>query len=272
MKLDLATVGGFGVGLVLILGAILLGGQPIIFISISSLMIVAGGTLAGATISFSLDHIKDLVQVIKIVFYEQSMNPQEVISTLVSFAEKARREGLLALEDEANDLDDPFLKKGIQLVVDGTDSDLVRSILETELAFLEERHGTSRRIFETMAELSPAFGMMGTLIGLIQMLSKLDSPDNIGGGLATALITTFYGTFMANLIFLPITKKLEMRSEEEILVKEVMIEGILSIQAGENPRIVEEKLKAFLSGSIRESLEEEGSMEGEMAVENNAAS
>ncbi|KXS45233.1 MULTISPECIES: motility protein A [unclassified Candidatus Frackibacter] len=273
MKLDLATVGGFAVGLVLIIGAIILGGQPIIFVSFSSLLIVVGGTLAAATASYSFKHIQDLIKILKIAFYEQSMDPQEVISILVSFAEKARREGLLALEDETQDLDEPFLQKGIQLVVDGTDSELVRSILETELAFLDERHATSRGIFGTMAELAPAFGMMGTLIGLIQMLSTLDDPQNVGGGLATALITTFYGTFMANLIFIPLSKKLKMKSEEEILVKEVMIEGILSIQAGENPRIVEEKLKAFLSGSIRETLEEEElNAEGEMAVGSNAAS
>jgi chemotaxis protein MotA len=268
MNLDLATIIGFVAGVLLIAGAIILGGDPIIFISITSFLIVVGGTVAAATVSYSFDQIKDLIKILKVAFYEQRMNPKEVIAILVSFAEKARREGLLALEDEANDLEDPFLKKGIQLVVDGTDSELVRSILETELAFLSDRHHSSRGIFETMGELSPAFGMMGTLIGLIQMLSTLDNPENVGGGLATALITTFYGTFMANMIFVPLSKKLAMKSDQEILVKEVMIEGILSIQAGENPRIVEEKLKAFLSGTLRESLEE--SSEEEMAVENNA--
>ncbi|ADL13140.1 motility protein A [Acetohalobium arabaticum] len=270
MDLDLATMGGLIVGALLIAGAIVLGGSPIIFISGTSFLMVVGGTLAAATVSYSFKHIQDLIGILKVAFYEQQTNPQEIISVLVSFAEKARREGLLALEDEANQLDDDFLQKGIQLVVDGTDSELVRSILETELAFLEERHATSRGIFETMGELSPAFGMMGTLVGLIQMLSKLENPENVGGGLATALITTFYGTVMANLVFIPLAKKLRMKSEEEILVKEVMIEGILSIQAGENPRIVEEKLKAFLSGAGREVLEEE-EIEGEMAVENNVA-
>lgn len=270
MDLDLATIVGLIVGVLLIGGAIVLGGQPVIFVSATSFLMVVGGTLAAATVSYSFKHIRDLIDVLQVAFYEQETNPQEIISILVSFAEKARREGLLALEDEANQLDDDFLQKGIQLVVDGTDSELVRSILETELAFLEERHATSRGIFKTMGELSPAFGMMGTLVGLIQMLSKLDNPENVGGGLATALITTFYGTFMANLIFIPLAKKLEIKSEEEILVKEVMIEGILSIQAGENPRIVEEKLKAFLSGASREVLEEE-ELEGEMAVENNVS-
>ncbi|MGM0471500.1 MAG: motility protein A [Bacillota bacterium] len=270
MDLDLATIIGLGVGVLLIIGAIVLGGQPIIFISANSFLIVVGGTLAAATAAYSFKHIKELIGAIKVAFYEQDTETEEIISTLVSFAEKARREGLLALEDEAQDLDDDFLQKGIQLIVDGTDSKLVRSILETELSFLEERHRTSKGIFDTMAELSPAFGMMGTLIGLIQMLSELDSPDNLGGGLATALITTFYGTFMANVIFIPMANKLNVKSEEEILVKEVMIEGILSIQAGENPRIVEEKLKAFLSTANREELEDEDLGEG-MAVENDAA-
>jgi chemotaxis protein MotA len=189
---------------------------------------------------------------------------------LVDFAEKARREGLLSLEQDVMEIDDSFLQRGIQLVVDGTDPELVRNILETKLTFLEERHQKGQDIFSSMGQLSPAFGMIGTLIGLIQMLTNLESPDSLGPGMATALITTFYGIIFANLFFIPITGKLKMRSEEEILMKEVMIEGILSIQAGENPRIVKEKLSAFLAKEKQEGIPEiEDDMET-MAVGENA--
>jgi chemotaxis protein MotA len=161
------------------------------------------------------------------------------------------------LEDAAYQVEDDFLKKGILLIVDGTDPELVRNILETELAFLEDRHKTGQSIFETMGALAPAFGMIGTLIGLIRMLRNLNNPEAIGPGMAVALLTTFYGALLANLVFIPVAGKLKIRSNEEILNKEVMIEGMLSIQAGENPRIIEEKLKAFLAPKIRESLQDE---------------
>jgi len=184
-------------------------------------------------------------------FFAKTMHPAELIKTLVQFTQKARREGLLALEDEAASVEDAFLSKGVQLVVDGTDPELVRSILETELSFLENRHRTGAAMFETMASLAPSFGMVGTLIGLIQMMGTLDDPEKIGPGMAVALVTTFYGTILANLVFTPLAGKLKVRSAEEILLREVMIEGILSIQAGDNPRIVEEKLNAFLAPKVR---------------------
>ncbi|MCK8823544.1 motility protein A [Fuchsiella alkaliacetigena] len=271
MDLDLATIIGFLVGAILVAGAIVLGGEIIIFLSANGFLIVFGGTLGATLLSSSFEQVRDLAKSLRVALYKKEMDPREVISVLVSFAEKARREGLLALEDEAQQLDDSFLQKGIQLVVDGTDSELVRSILETELIFLNDRHAETRGILETMGDLSPAFGMIGTLVGLIQMLTELEDPEGVGGGLATALITTLYGTLMANLVFIPLARKLKSKSEDEILVKEVMIEGILSIQAGENPRIVEEKLKAFLASSLREEVEEEteDGLEG-MAVDADA--
>ncbi|NLL41740.1 MAG: motility protein A, partial [Firmicutes bacterium] len=187
-----------------------------------------------------------------------------MIDILVDFAETSRREGLLALEEKAQAIDEPFLQKGIQLVVDGTDAELVRNILEIELIFLEERHRLGQKIFEQMGALSPAYGMIGTLIGLIAMLGALDNPDQIGMGMAVALITTLYGSVASNLIFLPLAGKLGIKSDEEILLKQVMIEGILSIQAGENPRIVEEKLKSFLSPAERVAAQR---TEGEPASE-----
>ncbi len=264
--MDLATIIGVVLGIVLLGGSILLGGNAIIFISLQSILIVFGGTLAGTMVSFSLSEISKIPQLIKVSLNNININKKDIIDILVDFAEKARREGLLALEQDVSEIDEDFLQKGIQLVVDGTDPDLIRNILETKLTFLEERHSKGRRIMSTMGFLAPAFGMIGTLIGLIQMLSQLDDPSNLGSGMAVALITTLYGALLANLLFIPLANKLQERSEEEILLKEVMIEGILSIQAGENPHIVEEKLSAFLANS---SDSEEVADEA-MAVETNA--
>ncbi|MFP4661037.1 MAG: motility protein A [Halanaerobiales bacterium] len=264
--MDLATIIGLIIGVVLLGGSIILGGNVIIFVSIQSALIVFGGTLAGTMVSYSLSDILRIPQLMRIAFQKKELDSARIIEVLVGFAEKARREGLLALEQDVMEIDDVFLQKGVQLVVDGTDPELVRNILETKLTFLEERHANSRAIMDTMGSLAPAFGMIGTLIGLIQMLSQLDDPDQLGSGMATALITTLYGALAANLVFIPLSNKLKAKSEDEILLKEVMIEGILSIQAGENPRIVEEKLSAFLvAGTIEQNEEAEA-----MAVENNA--
>lgn len=224
-----------------------------------SILITYGGTVASMFIQFPMESIKEIPKIVRKVFTAKKQEPAQVIAMMVGFAQKARREGLLALEDEAQGLNDEFLKKGIQLVVDGTDPQLVRNILEVELTFLEERHSSGAGILTFWAATAPGFGMIGTLIGLIQMLGNLNDPSSLGPGMATALITTFYGSMAANWICNPMAQKLKARSSEEILLKEVMIEGILSIQAGENPRIVEEKLKAFLSpGERRIPIEERG--------------
>ncbi|MDK2822104.1 MAG: chemotaxis protein MotA [Clostridia bacterium] len=254
--MDLATIIGIIFGMVLLIGSILIEGNLSAFWSISSLMIVLGGTLAATLINFPLSQVIGTMKVLRIAFRNHSTEPQEIIGTLVAFAEKARREGLLALEAEAEVIDEPFLKKGIELIVDGTDPELVRNILETELNFVEERHRQGAQIFENMGGSAPAFGMIGTLIGLILMLRNLEDPSSIGPGMAVALITTFYGSLFANLIFLPIAGKLKIRSSEEISNKELMLEGILSIQAGENPRIVAEKMKSFLNPLTRKKLDQ----------------
>ncbi len=255
--MDLATIIGAITGVVLIGGAVFLGGNVIIFLSVQSIMIVLGGTLAGTMVSYSINELKRIPGLLSVAFQDQTLKSNEIIEILVDLAEKARREGLLALEKDVMGIDDSYLHQGIQLVVDGTDPELVRNIMETKLTFLEERHQKGRSIFSTMGQLAPAFGMIGTLIGLIQMLSKLDDPSQLGSGMAVALITTLYGALLANLFFIPIAEKLKVRSEEEILLKEVIIEGILSIQAGENPRIVREKLNAFLAQDTEEEPETE---------------
>lgn len=250
--MDLSTIIGVIVGIVLIGSAIIMGGNGELFISLQSSMIVLGGTLAGTMVSVSMSEMMKIPHLFRIALQDIRLNSDDIIDVLVEFAEKARREGLLALEQDVMEINDEFLQKGVQLVVDGTDPELVRNIMETKLTFLEERHTKGRRIMDTMGQLAPAFGMIGTLIGLINMLSMLDDPDNLGPSMAVALITTLYGALLANLFFIPLSNKLKERSEEEILLKEVMIEGILSIQAGENPRIVEEKLTAFLANSDEE--------------------
>ncbi|MGF7185195.1 chemotaxis protein MotA [Desulfitispora alkaliphila] len=253
--MDFATIAGIISGIALIFLAIVQGGAVDGFINVQGVLIVIGGTFASTLVSSPLKDIIQHMKTVKVAFKNTKNEPEEIIAILVGFAEKARREGLLALEAEAEQVDDEFLKKGVQLVVDGTDPELVRSILDIELTFLEERHKEGQGLFEHLGAMAPAFGMIGTLIGLINMLQVLDNPDAIGPGMAVALTTTFYGSLMANLIFIPIAKKLKTRSSAEILTKEVMIEGILSIQAGENPRIVEEKMKAFLAPKSRDQVE-----------------
>lgn len=253
-RLDLSTIIGILSGIVLVMYAIYNGGTIRSYIEFNAVLITMGGTLAATFASYPLSKIGRLKDVLKVALTERPLDASNVIKTIIGLAETARREGLLALEDAASQLDDEFMRKGILLIVDGTDPDLVRNIMETELAFLEERHSEGQGIFETMGSFAPAFGLLGTVVGLINMLTELDNPDSIGAGMAVALVTTFYGSFLANVIFLPLASKLKLRSSEEILLKEVMIEGILSIQAGENPRIIEEKLKAFLAPAIRNGM------------------
>lgn len=263
--MDLATLFGIIIGITLLIVSIMMEGDIMLFWSFSSVLIVFGGTFASIMINFTMSQVLSVFPLLKIAFSKKSHDSIGMIEVLVDFAETSRREGLLALEEKAQAADEPFLQKGIQLVVDGTDAELVRNILEIELVFLEERHRLGQKIFEKMGALAPAYGMIGTLIGLIAMLGALDDPDQIGMGMAVALITTLYGSVASNLLFLPLAGKLSVKSDEEILLKQVMIEGILSIQAGENPRIVEEKLKSFLSPAERDS--SKSAKRGESAAE-----
>ena len=255
--MDLATVIGLSLALILVIGGIIAGGDPGAFVEFQSLLITGGGTLGAVIMATSMDQIKQLPKVIRRGFFATSPDMIGLVQTLVSFAEKARREGLLALEEDASQLEDVFISKSIQLVVDGTDPELVKAILDTEIGLLEERHAEGKKMLDLMGEIAPAFGMLGTLVGLIMMLKNLDDPDALGPGMAVALITTFYGSFIANVFAIPLAKKLSSRTKEEILSRELIVEGVLSIQAGENPRIVEEKLKVFLPPKLREDLEEQ---------------
>ncbi len=254
--MNVSTLMGILAGFLLIVGAIVMGGNASSFINPQAMLIVVGGTLAATLVSFSLERVSKLPALLGVAFSEQSYRPYATIEELVELTATARAEGLLALEDAANNMDSPFLRKGLMLVVDGIEPELVREIMETELGFLEERHQFGIDMFDQMGSLSPAFGMIGTLIGLIQMLAGLDNR----AGLATALVTTLYGTLLANLLFVPLAGQLRMKNNQEVIMKEVMLEGILSIQAGDNPRIVREKLVSFLTQAERET--EIGAAEG----------
>jgi chemotaxis protein MotA len=246
------------ISLVATLGVLIIGmaiaGSLVMFLDAASFFIVIGGGIGVIFLSYPLDKIPDLLGVCKVVFRKQQLDVNEVRPVMVSFAEKARREGLLALEDDLVELDDEFLKKGLQLVVDGTDPEVVEEIMKKELDYIHERHQWGAGIMDHMAAILPALGMIGTLIGLIVMLENLQNPEQLGPSMAVALVTTFYGAVLANAVVAPMGERLRTKNDEEILQKELMIEGVLSIQAGDNPRIVEEKLKAFLK---RSDLEEE---------------
>jgi chemotaxis protein MotA len=252
---DIASVVGVVAGLSFILLAMILGGVPVTtFVHLPSMMIVLGGTTAATLINYPLKDVLGVVRTVRNAFFFEEQRPAEMIELLVSFATKARREGILTLESELDNVDDPFLVRGIRLAIDGTAPELIQDILTTELSYVESRHTLGQGIFMMMGTFSPAFGMIGTLIGLIAMLRALEDPSQIGQGMAVALITTFYGASLANLIFLPLSGKLRTRTGSEVLMKEVIIEGILSIQSGDNPRIVEQKLKAFISPQIRDEV------------------
>ncbi len=254
--MDLATI----IGLVLAWGAfigsvIMEGGELKAMMIPSAAVLVFGGTLGATMMCFPLSAMIDLPNVTKQAFMAKKEDVGHIIKLLVGFAEKARREGLLALEEEVRQVDDTFLKKGIQLAIDGTDPELVREIMENEIVFLGKRHHEGANLYGTMGGFAPTLGVIGTVSGLVHMLANLSDPGSMGPSIAAAFIATLYGVSSANLIFLPLSNKLKVVSHEEVLVREIITEGILSIQAGDNPRIVEEKLKSFLSPKLRRPFE-----------------
>ncbi|HEB30452.1 MAG TPA: motility protein A [Spirochaetes bacterium] len=263
--MDLGTLAGLGLGaFAIIVGIVIAGGIGGLFsfINIPSAFITIAGSLGAVMVTTSLAKTLGVIKLFMNTIKVKPMETDRIITTIVTFSEKARREGLLALEDDLEELDDEYLRKGIQLVVDGTDPEIIRSIMETELNNMQSRHEDGIKFFEDWGAFAPAFGMIGTLIGLILMLSNIEDKSAIGPGMSTALITTLYGAVLANLVFIPIAAKLTLNDKNESLVREIMIEGTLSIQSGDNPRIVKEKLISFLPPEIRAQVAEE-SGEGE---------
>lgn len=260
--MDLSSILGLILGIIFIIWGIYESGDISAYWNIPSIILTLGGTIASTITSFPIRDIGNVLKVAKNAFVHTETSLDQVIIDIITLANIARKEGLLSLEEYADNLDDEFLSKGIMLIVDGTEPDLVRNIMETELLYLEERHANGQRLFETAASYAPAFGMIGTLIGLINMLRTIDDPSTIGPSMSVALVTTFYGVVLANVVFLPLARKLKARNNEEILAKELIVEGLLSIQAGENPRIIEEKLKTFIPPSMRKNYRELAEREG----------
>jgi len=253
--MDISTLAGLGIGVAMILMSMILGGSGLgVYINVPSVLMVIGGSFGALMISNPLTRILHIMQYVNIVMREQRYPLEQTISSLISFSERARREGLLVLEDEVEDVQDDFLKNGIQLVVDGTDPEIIKTVLFNDVTQLEQRHEAGIKIFGDWGVLAPAFGMIGTLAGLIAMLANLDDPDAIGSGMALALITTMYGSMLANLVLIPIKNKLMDRHNDEMLLREIMIEGILSIQAGDNPNILKYKLVSFLDPNRRREM------------------
>jgi len=247
--MDIATIVGLSVGSVLIVAAIILGGSAMIFINVPSLIIVAGGTLAATLIKYSIADMTNTVSVILKAFFVKVVSPVTIVDRIKEMAEIARREGLLALEGK--DHGDAFLSKGLGLLADGVDARQVVTVLDRELQYSRERHKKGQNILKGMGATAPAFGMIGTLIGLVQMLAAMDDPSKIGPAMAVALLTTLYGAVFANLIFLPLADKLDLRSKEESLNRELVLAGVEAIARGENPRLIEQQLKVFLAPNVR---------------------
>ena len=260
--MDIASL----IGIVACLGLVMFGivsgddGMAAIgfFVDPPSMLITFGGSFMATMASVTLPDFIGGLKSFTLIFKTESANIPEMITKIIDLSNVARKEGLLSLEEAASDLDDAFMKKGILLIVDGTDPELVRGILETELVSIEGRHKDKIGFWETLGSMGPAWGMIGTLVGLVIMLQHMTDPSSLGPSMATALITTFYGSLLANRICGPVGNKLKSKNAAEIQAKEIMIEGLLSIQAGENPRVIEEKLKSFMSPKDRPTATEEG--------------
>ena len=251
--MDIATVLGVFSAFGLVFLAIFMGGGIQLFINIQALMIVVGGTLGATMINYPLNEVFGVFSVVKKALFTKNIVSNDLIKIFMNFAHKSRKEGILALESELKQVKDNFLIKGVQLSIDGLEPNEIRDILDTELDFIKSRHQLGAEIFTTMGAFAPALGMIGTLIGLVQMLQSMEDPSTIGPAMAVALLTTFYGSIMANIVCMPIAGKLRTRSREEALTKEITIQGIMSLSSGDNPRILEQKLQAFIPPNERRS-------------------
>ncbi len=249
--MDIATLIGLLAGTGLIGWAIMSKSDIGNFVDPASVAIVIGGSVAASLISNPLKDFLGIAKVIKNTLFTQAQDPKKLIDDLVGYAEVARRDGILSLENTVKDIDDDFVVRGIQMAVDGTDPELIEQIMSSEIDALVDRHANGKSLMDGVGRYAPAFGMIGTLIGLVCMLQDMDDPSKIGPGMAVALLTTLYGALLANLVALPLADKLSNRSQEELLCKFIILRGVMSIQSGDNPRIVEQKLKTFLPPAQR---------------------
>ncbi|NOX25825.1 MAG: flagellar motor protein PomA [Deltaproteobacteria bacterium] len=249
--MDIATIIGLVSGTILVMGAIFMGGSFMLFVNIPSILIVGGGTVATLFIRFGMGDVINSVKVAMNAFFNQLSNPQQVIGEIVNLANIARKNGLIVLEQQP--IEDPFLKKAIMYCVDGHEAEFIEEVLKKEVNLTIERHDNGRKVFVGVGDAAPAFGMIGTLIGLVQMLSNMSDPASIGPAMAVALLTTLYGALAANLVALPIADKLALRSQEEERNRRLIVEGVLGILKGINPRVMEEFLETFLPPKDRKT-------------------
>jgi chemotaxis protein MotA len=231
--------------------AIMIGGDVGAYLNGPSVLIVIGGAFAATMASQPFKGFVKIPKVVAKTLFDKTPEPASVITNLVDLAEVARRDGILALEGMIEEMRDEFMVRGVQMAVDGTDPEIIQAVMETELENLLERHDIGKGMLDSMGRYAPAFGMIGTLVGLVAMLSNMDDPSKIGAGMAAALLTTLYGALLANVVFLPLADKLGLRSAEEALCKTIIIHGVMSIQSGDNPRTVESKLITFLPPALR---------------------
>ena len=254
--MDITTIVGVILGFALILMAMLMGGSVGAYIDPPSVLIVIGGTIASTLSAFPLINLLRFPKVAQKTLKNPAAEPTKLIEQLVSFAEIARRDGILALESVTDQMKDDLLIVGVKMAVDGTDPELIEAVMEADIDNMIVRHDAGKCMFDTMGRYAPAFGMIGTLVGLVAMLSNMSDPSKIGAGMAAALLTTLYGAILANILFLPLADKLALKNEEEILIKTIIVKGVMAIQSGDNPRVVEQKLLTFLPPSNRETSEE----------------
>ena len=253
--MDITTVLGLVLGFGLVGFSIATGpGGIAVFIHTGSIMIVFGGTIAVTLINFPMSELKGLISVMLRTLLFKIPSPSQEIERVVEYANLARKEGLLALENKLHEVEDTFFAKGVQLVIDGFPAETVRDIMELEAEWQRQRHSNGKKMLDALGSFAPAFGMIGTLVGLVQMLQNLSDPSKIGSGMATALLTTLYGAMAANMAFIPLAGKLEQRAKEESLLRDLMIEGIVAIQSGDGPQLIKEKLKSFIPPAAREAV------------------
>jgi len=250
--MDLGTILGLVIGFGLIIGAMMLGGGVMPFVDAQSAMIVIGGTFAATMINQRIPYVIGGLKAAVQAFLDKSSPKAEMVPLIIELAGKARKEGLVALEGEQ--IDDPFMARGVRLGVDGLSPELIAETLKGELAAMKERHERAQRVFKFMSATAPSMGLIGTIIGLVQMLQSLDDPDSIGPAMAVALLTTLYGAILAFVVYGPIGEKLANRTAEEVAVKKLAIAGVESILKGDNSMVIQSKLESFLSPEEREAL------------------
>ncbi len=245
--MDLATLIGVIAGIALVGSAMAMGGGLGGFIDVPSILIVIGGTFAATLINFPLGQFLSAIRVAMKLLFAKEEKGLDIIKSYIQLAVIVRKEGQLALEEASKTIEHPFMRKGLMLVADGVDADALNGILNLQNAAVQERHKIGQEVFKAGGRWAPAFGMIGTLIGLVTMLGSMDDPASIGPKMAIALLTTMYGALIANLFCLPMAGKLKQRTEQEVLINMIIAEGLKGLQMGLNPRLLEEKLKAFLS-------------------------